>query len=535
MNPNPVFTGQTALSKPRFLVVTVLVYLLFGLLLIPFHRYQINPDGISYISIARHYLQDPVWSAINVHWPPLYSWLLALLMAGSMEPLLAAKLISLMMGVGVLWSSWRLAAIIQLAPVLQRLAVAVLVPVLLSWALGGVISADLLLAALFLWYATVLLKPQFTERKRDLAMAGAIAGLGYLAKSFALPVFVVSFPVILLWSGWSAHQKWRALVTRLLVGFAAFALVAAPWVVLISLKHGKPTFGTSGAYNLALIAPSRAGDPVFYRGLTSPPQGAITHLWEDPSKVVIDHWSPFHSVSNAVHYARQIGKNTLEFIRMLEWFSPIAMGLLVFGGLMLISQWVEQKGAYSPQLGLLLISAIYIFGYLLIFVEERYLWAVMPPLMLLELFVIQSLFRLKVFRLPACAVLVALLVLPFAARSVQNLQNNKNANKPSVELARTLPDLKGRRVASTNDRGCDEWYLYLCYHKQALYHGFPSPLESDAAIARQLAALNIEYFFQTGTNPPPAYLALFHPEKVMGNERFVLYKLQQAGSQRPGM
>ena len=52
------------------------LYLLFALILFSNYKYIINSDGISYISIARNYINGHLFYAINGYWSPLYSWLL---------------------------------------------------------------------------------------------------------------------------------------------------------------------------------------------------------------------------------------------------------------------------------------------------------------------------------------------------------------------------------------------------------------------------------------------------------------------------
>ncbi|MHC4720172.1 MAG: hypothetical protein ACYSYT_06835, partial [Planctomycetota bacterium] len=50
--------------------------MILGGALVGHYRYQINPDGISYISVAQKYLAGDFAGAINGYWGPLYSWLL---------------------------------------------------------------------------------------------------------------------------------------------------------------------------------------------------------------------------------------------------------------------------------------------------------------------------------------------------------------------------------------------------------------------------------------------------------------------------
>ena len=82
---------------------------MLGALLLPGYRYQLNPDGVSYIAIAHHYA-DGYWSeAVNGYWGPLYSWLLTPLVAAGLDGLLAAKAVNLALGALALAAVWALA------------------------------------------------------------------------------------------------------------------------------------------------------------------------------------------------------------------------------------------------------------------------------------------------------------------------------------------------------------------------------------------------------------------------------------------
>jgi hypothetical protein len=90
---------RNSASKFDFrLAVVLIVYTILGLFLIKYYRYQINPDGISYISIAQKYLNGDFGNAINGYWGPLLSWLLMPFLYFSSDALLATKLLSLLTG-----------------------------------------------------------------------------------------------------------------------------------------------------------------------------------------------------------------------------------------------------------------------------------------------------------------------------------------------------------------------------------------------------------------------------------------------------
>ena len=70
---------EPAVPQPRALPWLVLIGLVYAAALIamlPYCRYQINPDGMSYMRIAQYWAVGDVRHAVNGYWSPLLSWCL---------------------------------------------------------------------------------------------------------------------------------------------------------------------------------------------------------------------------------------------------------------------------------------------------------------------------------------------------------------------------------------------------------------------------------------------------------------------------
>ena len=120
-----------ALKFDLRLVLVLIVYLILGASLLGYYRYQINPDGISYISVAQKYLAGDWRGAVNGYWGPLLSWLLMPFLYLGIEPLLATKVLSLPIGamtiVGLRWLSYRF----EMTEAIRTVVLLAAVPVLL--------------------------------------------------------------------------------------------------------------------------------------------------------------------------------------------------------------------------------------------------------------------------------------------------------------------------------------------------------------------------------------------------------------------
>ena len=83
-------------------------FLILAFLLLPYFRYQLNPDGVSYISIAQKYLSFQVKDAINGYWGPMLSWLMIPLLAMKTDPVVSANILQIIIGSLVLIQSYSL-------------------------------------------------------------------------------------------------------------------------------------------------------------------------------------------------------------------------------------------------------------------------------------------------------------------------------------------------------------------------------------------------------------------------------------------
>ncbi len=208
------------------------------------------------------------------------SWLLIPLLWVGTDPLVAMKLLGIVIGLAVLVTAARLGRVVSLNRASCRLLVGTLVPIVLYCAYS-VVTPDLLETLLVAAYLSVILRRDFLERRSFALAAGCLGALAFLAKAYALPFVGVTFVCLSLWQRFAAGASWRRLFFTWLLFGAAFAAVAAPWVVLISWKYHKLTCGTTGGFNFALIGPETIEHPMWSQGLFAPPNPFALSAWED--------------------------------------------------------------------------------------------------------------------------------------------------------------------------------------------------------------------------------------------------------------
>ncbi len=128
-------SGKSSTLKFDFrLALVLIIYLILGIFLIKYYRYQINPDGISYISIAQKYLNGDFTNAINGYWGPLISWLLMPFLYWGVEPLLAAKVLNLIIGLITIMALCGLSHRFPMSGSIRTVVLFSAIPVVLSFA-----------------------------------------------------------------------------------------------------------------------------------------------------------------------------------------------------------------------------------------------------------------------------------------------------------------------------------------------------------------------------------------------------------------
>jgi hypothetical protein len=247
----------------------------FGLPQIWACRYEMNPDSMDYLDIAREVAAGH-WAAIaNGYWGTLDSLLLAPLFRFHLSPERELFLAHLEGIVILLFAffSFRLLLNSLLDTINQHRdaesrsppewALCLLGYSLFLWSsltMIGVatIGPDLLVTAFIYLAASILLRLRRETRSLSFVVFGLTLGVGYWAKAIMFPIGLVFLTVSVF-----RVRRWK----QGLFSMLAFALAAAPLLLMLSLPRGRFTFGDSGKLNYSsLVSPGgRAinwqGDP----------------------------------------------------------------------------------------------------------------------------------------------------------------------------------------------------------------------------------------------------------------------------------
>ena len=390
-------------ASPRYRILTPWAWVSFAVAAAAVDlwgsRYNLNPDGISYIDMARHALAGGPRELINGLWSPGYPsllmWPLEMVASSSdlMIPALhVANLLLYLMALALFLQLMRAAAWPGSGAANAWLTRNVVAFGAVVFAAIGLISVGLgmitpdfgVLLAVLASAACCFELERWPRSWSWAAALGMVLGVGYWIKGILLPLGVVLLVLLLVF-------PLRSDRARLKVGVAAlvFAIVGLPLAIMVSARVGRPTVGEVGRLNYAweidAVTPfvgwlgdstGRSGMPIHpprvlqRQPLTlefGTPVQATYPLWFDPA-----YWyagvKPHFDVQG--HWlALRRGLADLGLALLDQWVLVVSMLALAFSTL---AQAKAQMQRRTPLiLGLWSLAATFV--YASVHVEPRYL------------------------------------------------------------------------------------------------------------------------------------------------------------------
>lgn len=433
------------------LITSGVVLLVCSLLAFTVFRYQINPDGISYINIAKRYAALDIQSGINGYWGPLLSWMLVPFIWIGADSIVSTYIIGVLASIGLVLSlhKFALKKLTSIKPLPLYLIETTLLLVLSSFALS-VLTPDIILSfALFIVFLAFV---GFNDRPtiKNAILLGGAGALTYFAKPVGLLLFVF---VLVAYAIYFIIQK-KPGRKILLVPMATFLVLSVPYISALSLKYGHFTFATSSSYNLSLISPTNHRvQPITQPGIYLPAEH-YNSVWDDPSNLPLKSWNPLKSAFDFKYYANEVLGNVHS---LTVYASDLGMAFLLGLASLAAAVILVRKLRFEA-----LIASALVIGlvglYALSVVEPRHLWPLIAFSFMGILFMVDymarktiGLHQLNVFVALAVIVLSLPLLIPVNTGDVAPPYHNS-----AMALAKYLP--AGSRITADNAD-----IMYICF------------------------------------------------------------------------
>jgi hypothetical protein len=370
---------QVSFLKEKIFIL--FIYFLLAGIAAFFHKYYFHlEDTFQYLVIAEDYSKGNFAEAVNSFWSPMFSWMLVIFLKTGIEPFLSIQLLQIIIGSVALLGVFVLIPFRQENRILFLLFLFSFVILILSFAIL-VATPDLLLMTVGIWYLIFISGKHFYfNNKFSFLLFGLIGAMLYFAKGAGFVFFLLSFSIINLLFFIRKDFDRKKIVFKYFSSLFIFFIISSFWIVLISKKENKILFSSAAEYNFKLIGPASNPNilgelrhPFEWNGLIPPFQKNAINAWEEPQKMEIKNWSPFHSRNEFFHYMKIIFKNLWSIQSF--YFGKDAGTILVLGMLFLVlKKRNEAKIIFSENIIPILIAVSCTLPYIFVLVTDRYIW-----------------------------------------------------------------------------------------------------------------------------------------------------------------
>ncbi|HEY1039172.1 MAG TPA: hypothetical protein VGF30_07185 [Bacteroidia bacterium] len=257
---------------------------------------------------------------------------------------------------------------------------------------------------------------------------------------------------------------------------------------MLSIKYGKLTYSTSGAYNFAIIGPEANWQPTQTAGLLDPHN--TTSAWVDPSFIPVKSWSPFSSGDHFTFFLKHVTKQVIRFAKYY-----LSYLTLLFALLFAIFFVFKKRKEFNYIRRLLFSFLFYPVVYFFILIEERYVWPVQ-----LILFIWGGYLLIEVFKRITGVKFKVIIAFLFISGSVyvpcQQLYWNYKFSNQQMEVEEELSgktELENSVMAS--EYGLWHNGLYISYYKHAVFAGsIKEEIKDFGQVKNELGKFRVNYY-----------------------------------------
>lgn len=524
-----------SLKKHYYLIIFLVIYLVVGIYFLPFYVYQINPDGISLINIAKEIRNGQFMEAINAYWGLLLPLLLAPLLFLPLDPLYVQKIMSVIVGLFTIIGLYILALKVNLRPLFLSLFLICSIPLVIYFSLS-VTTTDLLQLTIFIFYLSIVSSENYYKKLLNGFLAGLMGALGYLTKENGFFFFLTHFSLINIY--YFLCYKYRVakinLAKTFAVGILTFLFFSSIWIFMLGLKYQQLMIGSRSSYNWSLIGPMTSGHPRFYMGFLTPPTKHSISAWDDPTYPIPPSWSIFDSTETFKFQVAKVWTNIQMSLSTFKSFSfvfiPLTFLLFVYTSLYIFKpkRFPRNVGTIS----IFIAFVTYSLPYIMTYIDERYLWMDFILLSLLGFILLKKIFsssylkRFPHYFTNSIALIFGIvLASTISYKSINYLKTTMNVDRFFFEQGQLLRNKYGIMNGNLASNDNWNWMLTYTFYTNGRYLGISKQNIDFPTLLEDIKKYNIDYYFVWNNDQLADILSTIFPqlsEKISGFRIFIV-------------
>jgi len=476
------------------LILILITYSLLAIFSMKYYHFILGGDGISYINTAMEYFNGDYYNAINGYWSPLYSWLAVPFLYFGHLPYDAPyilRAVSFIAGFFTIISISRLATIFKFNKLTKRALLLTSIPMVLFFSIFYD-TPDVVVTFILFFYLSVIFDIKYPNTSLNGVWSGIFGGLAFLAKAFMFPFFVIHFIIFNIWHYFKNFKTKRNILKNLAIGLGVFLLISGLWIGTLSYKYGELTISTSGKYNYAMVGPEYQHHPLYFVGLVNLPNPNASSVWDDPSSIKLNSWNPLGSVKNLSFQLKIIGNNLFRTVVIFEYYCLLSLLILISALWFALKKNVEIS--FKSNLQYILVTIfLYLGGYCLVAVEERYLWPIIILIVFTGFYMISKTYDNKIINSNLRNVFLVLLIFSAVFSPIYELTIYPNFDDDSRYLSKFLISEYGIHGNLASNKW--EKTQSLSYYLGTKFYGLPKKTNNSNELQDELELYNIDYYF----------------------------------------
>lgn len=302
---------------------------------------QFTYDFKMYFNLAKHFLASDYSLAISGYWSPLFVGILIPVVACCADPFLVPCIV---MGLSSLIFGAGAAAALRAFGSSTASAIGLWPTIVFAPLMAATYATpDLMSAGFFAWATARILAIRPEQTVRSLCLTGVILGVCYLAKMVLLGVGCVMLALLMSLKIIVGELRLASAARAVALILVGLAVVAGPWISILSAKYGEFTIATTQK-KMWLVTALEPDEPWWHADTWAnrfvvPEPGRLSPF-EDESVFIKRTWSPLQDKSSAVHYVKRVVYSVYSAVEMLARFDVFGIGLIAaIYGFALAAPW----------------------------------------------------------------------------------------------------------------------------------------------------------------------------------------------------